>query len=76
MQLGKRIPMSTQSIVISTLYSLFIPLYLMACPYNVFNMAADLHLPKNYGVGLILWVLIQVRIDMIIMIIMIRWDLC
>ena len=41
---------------------LFLPSYLILCPYNVFDMATEFEIPVRYGVFLIFWVVLQVGV--------------
>ena len=60
LQLGQRPPYDPRSILLLSACVLSLPLYVVACPYNLLSAVTDYTLPRGYGVSLIVWVMLQV----------------
>lgn len=63
LQLGQRPPFDPKYILLLSACVLSLPLYVVACPYNLLNAVTDYALPRGYGVSLIVWVVLQVGVE-------------
>ena len=62
LQLGQRPPYNPSSIILLSLTILALPLYLVACPYNLLSSFSEFSIPRGYGVLLVVWIAAQVKL--------------
>ena len=66
LQLGQRPPFTARQIIVLSALKLFFPLYIFFCPYNMLRMFTAVEIPMNFGIKLVMWVLVQVGVGALV----------